>query len=72
MDYLTTKQAAEELGVTQGRVQQLVAEKRISVTKIGRDNLITRAALDKFKETRSTRPGPRPKGIQNDKGNKTA
>jgi len=60
-DYLTTKQVAKELNVSHGRVQQLVAEKRITVTKIGRDNLITRAALDEFKATRSTRPGPRPK-----------
>jgi excisionase family DNA binding protein len=47
--YLTTRQAAEKLGVTIGRIQQLVAEKKIKAQKVGRDNLIKEADLDSIK-----------------------
>lgn len=56
-DYLTTKQAAEKLGVSVGRVQQLVAEKRLPSVKIGRDRFILEKDLELVKErTRTGRP----------------
>lgn len=40
MDFLTTKQAAERLGITPRRVQALVTAGRLPAQKIGRDYLI--------------------------------
>jgi excisionase family DNA binding protein len=39
-DYLTTRQVAEKLAVSVGRIQQLVAEGRLPSVKIGRDRFI--------------------------------
>jgi len=58
MDYVTTKQAAEELGVDPSRVRQLILEGVLTAQKMGRDWVIKRADLKKAKG----RPGPgRPK-----------
>jgi excisionase family DNA binding protein len=46
--YLTTGEVAERLGVTVGRVRQLVAEKRLPAVKVGRDNLIQEKHLAKI------------------------
>lgn len=59
MDYLTTKEAAEELGLSWGRVKQLVARLQLPATKKGGVNLISRTDLDEFKE--KDRPAGRPK-----------
>jgi len=40
MDFLTTKQVAERLGITPRRVQALVTAGRLPAQKIGRDYLI--------------------------------
>lgn len=48
MNYLTTKQVAEILNVSQSRVRQLIIEDRLISTKIGRDNLINQDDLDKY------------------------
>lgn len=61
MDYLTTQEVADELEVTRGRVQQLVAWGKIPATKMGRDNFIKRSDLEEYKKNRADRPGPRPK-----------
>lgn len=53
-DYLTTKQAAEKLGVSVGRVQQLVAEKRLPSVKIGRDRFILEKDLEFVRERKRT------------------
>ncbi len=59
---LTTSQAARELGVTPGRVRQLVADGTIRVTKVGSFNLIDARDLDALR-TRKTAPGPA-KGVR--------
>lgn len=55
-DYLTTKQVAEKLCVSVGRVQQLVAEKRLPAVKIGRDNFIKESDLELVKDRKVGRP----------------
>lgn len=53
-DYLTTKQAAEKLKVSVGRVQQLVAEGRLPSFKIGRDRFILESDLKVVEERKRT------------------
>ena len=55
---LTTAQAAEKLGVTAGRVRQLIVDGRLPVIKLGRDNLIRELDLELVKDRK---PGRRPK-----------
>ena len=43
--FLTTKSAAERLGVTPGRVRALITAQRLPATKAGRDWLINEADL---------------------------
>ncbi|CAN5475653.1 hypothetical protein BH18ACI1_BH18ACI1_17530 [soil metagenome] len=54
--YLTTKEVAEKFGVTVGRIQQLVAEKRLSAVKIGQTNLITEKEIESFDRQSVGRP----------------
>lgn len=63
-DYLTTRQAAEKLGVSIGRVQQLVAEERLPSVKVGRDRFILEKDLDIVRERKRT---GRPPKVKNEK-----
>ena len=45
-EFLTTSEAAKKLGVSPGRVRQLVVDGRLPVVRIGRDNLIRLADLE--------------------------
>jgi excisionase family DNA binding protein len=54
MEYLTAKQAAEKLGVSAGRVRQLVAEKRLPATKFGNSLMILETDLNLVKERKKT------------------
>ncbi len=60
MNYLTTKQVAEMLNVSQSRVRQLIMEDRLISTKIGRDNLINQDDLDEYLKNEK-KPVGRPK-----------
>ena len=42
---LTTQQAAEKLGVTAGRVRQMIIDGQLPATKMGRDNFINESDL---------------------------
>lgn len=53
---LTTPQAAALLGLSPGAVRQLVARGFLPATKLGRDNLIERAAVDAFQRPRRGNP----------------
>jgi len=53
---LTTTQAAEKLGVTPGRVRQMVADKVLPVIRIGRDNLIRASDLKLVEDRKPGRP----------------
>lgn len=55
-ELLTTKQVAEILGVTVGRVQQMVADGQLPATKIGRDNFIKETDLEIVKDRKVGRP----------------
>lgn len=57
MEYLTTKQAAEKLGVTESRIRQLIAEGRLKSEKLGHINVILEKDLGKI----APRPIGRPK-----------
>jgi excisionase family DNA binding protein len=56
----TTTQAASELGVTPGRVRQMVIDGEIAAQKFGRDLMISASAIMAAKK-RKTTPGPAPK-----------
>lgn len=60
--YLTTKQVAEKLGVSEGRVRQLVAEKRLPSTKVGHTNLVRESDLELVRERKQTGRPPKKKG----------
>ncbi len=62
-ELLTTKQVAEMLNVTVGRVQQMVADGQLPATKVGRDNFIKETDLKLVKDRKVGRPkGYSPKG----------
>lgn len=54
--FLTTKQVAEKLGVSVGRVQQLIAEGRLPATKVGQTNLVKENDLGLVKDRKTGRP----------------
>ena len=55
-EYLTTTEVAEKLGVTVGRVRQMVANGQLPATKIGRDNFVKEADLENVKNRKVGRP----------------
>jgi excisionase family DNA binding protein len=59
--FLTTKEVAEKLGVSVGRVQQFIAEGRLPATKIGQTNLVKESDLKLIQERKTGRP-PKVKG----------
>ncbi len=54
--FLTTKEVAEKLGVTVGRVQQFIAEGRLPATKVGQTNLVKESDLKLVKNRKTGRP----------------
>lgn len=54
--YLTTKEVAEKLGVTVGRVRQMIADGQLPSQKIGRDNFIKESDLELVKDRQVGRP----------------
>jgi excisionase family DNA binding protein len=61
MDFLTTKQVAERLGITPRRVQALVTAGRLPAQKIGRDYLIKEADLKLVEIRKVGRPATKNK-----------
>ncbi len=59
--YLTTKEAAERLGVSVGRVKQFVAEGRLPAIKVGHTNLVKESDLKLVQDRKTGRP-PKAKG----------
>ena len=53
----TTAEAAAELGVTPGRIRQMVVDNELAAEKFGRDLMIQESAIAKAKK-RKTAPGP--------------
>lgn len=56
MILLTTKEAAERLGVTVTRVQQLILAERLPAEKKGRDYFINEADLKLVEDRKPGRP----------------
>lgn len=56
MDFLTTKQVAERLGVTIRRIQALVTSGRLPATKFGRDYMIRVKDLRLVEDRKVGRP----------------
>ena len=61
MDYLTTKQVAEKLGVTLRRVQAMIEARRLPATKFGRDYMIKEKDLKLVEERKVGRPATKKK-----------
>ena len=59
-ELLTTQQVADRLGVTAGRVRQMIVDGQLPATKMGRDNFIKEADLKLVKDRKVGRP-PKPK-----------
>jgi excisionase family DNA binding protein len=59
MKLLSTKEAAEKLGVSLRRVQQLITEGTLKANKVGRDYVITEKDLECVKVYK--KPGRPPK-----------
>ncbi|MDQ3749999.1 MAG: helix-turn-helix domain-containing protein [Acidobacteriota bacterium] len=54
--YLTTKEVAEKLGVSVGRIKQFIVEKRLPATKIGNTNLVKEEDLRLVENRQNGRP----------------
>jgi excisionase family DNA binding protein len=65
--YLTTRETAEKLGVSEGRVRQLIAENRLPTTKIGNSNLIKESDLELVRERKRTGRPPKVKDFPKSK-----
>lgn len=59
-DYMTTKQAADELGVDPSHVRRLCEGDILAAAKFGRDWMVDRQAVLNYKANRP-KPGPKPK-----------
>jgi excisionase family DNA binding protein len=56
MAYITTKEAAERLGISLARVQQLIQSGRLPAQKFGRDLQIREGDLAKVADRKVGRP----------------
>jgi len=56
MKIISTAEAATRLGVTQSRVQKMIAAKRLKAIKVGREWLIDPKDLDAVKDRKVGRP----------------
>ncbi|HSK73944.1 MAG TPA: helix-turn-helix domain-containing protein [Pyrinomonadaceae bacterium] len=57
--FLTTKEVAEKLGVSVGRVQQFIAEGRLPAIKVGQTNLVKESDLELVEDRKTGRPPKR-------------
>jgi excisionase family DNA binding protein len=58
--FYTTKEAATELGVTPGRIRQMVVDGDLRAEKFGRDLMISTEQIEAARK-RKTTPGPKPR-----------
>jgi len=54
--YIPTKEAAEKLNVSEGRIRQLVADGRLPAVKVGQTNLVKESDLELVKDRKTGRP----------------
>ena len=55
-ELLTTQQVAERLGVTAGRVRQMIVDGQLPAVKMGRDNFIKESDLKLVQNRKVGRP----------------
>ena len=54
--YLTTKEVAERLNISEGRVRQFIAEGRLPAEKVGQTNLVKESDLQLVEDRQTGRP----------------
>lgn len=59
--YITTKEAAQILNVSEGRIRQLVADGRLPAVKVGQTNLVKETDLELVRERKRTGRPPKNK-----------
>lgn len=64
MELVSTQEAAAELGMSDRGIRLAIKEGRLDAVQVGRNYVIPRAALEKFKRDTPTRG--RPRGSRND------
>jgi len=52
--YITTKEAAQILDISEGRIRQLVADGRLPAVKVGQTNLVKETDLELVRERKRT------------------
>jgi len=65
MKIISTAEAAKRLGVTQSRVQKMIAAKRLKAIKVGREWLIDPKDLEAVKDRKVGRPRKSRKSTKN-------
>jgi excisionase family DNA binding protein len=58
---LTTTEAARALGLTRIAILKAISRGTLDAVKLGRDWLITPAAVEDYRQTRRDKPGRRPR-----------
>jgi excisionase family DNA binding protein len=62
MNYLTTKETAEKLGVSAGRIRQMVLAGQLHAEKFGRELMISEADINAVRNRKTGRPKKTEKG----------
>ncbi len=68
MMIITTREAAERLGVTMKRVQAMIRDERLPAEKMGRDYIIKEADLKLVADRKPGRPPKQATATSNKKG----
>jgi excisionase family DNA binding protein len=68
-EWLTTQQAAEALGVTAGRIRQMIVDKQLPTAKFGHIHMIKKSDLKLVEDRKVGRP-PKPKDEKAPKASK--
>ena len=65
MNYLTTKETAKKLGITTGRVRQMILAGQLEAEKFGRDLMIKEINIQAVENRKTGRPPKIENGSQN-------
>ena len=57
--YITTKEAAQILNLSEGRIRQLVADGRLPAVKVGQTNLVKESDLELVRDRKRTGRPPK-------------
>jgi excisionase family DNA binding protein len=62
--FITTKEAAKILDISEGRIRQLVADGRLPAVKVGQTNLVKETDLELVRERKRTGRPPKDKDAE--------